>query len=443
MEDIRQNIEAILTPPRLVIYAYAAATGADTKKIAAAFGIAEPPKNAADAWAQYATLPPYPPIEAVCVAFGFDYFSCFALSLAFAAELDSAITTVISTLVANLTASSAARLFSSSADEAILWRTRWLASNQTLMNVFIDSENLKLRPEALSMLLDISTTPQQAASLRHDLGKLASRINASFSWNDLILPARQKFLLRHVCDRVRFEGEVYGDWGFGKKVTYGYGVCALFSGPPGTGKTMAAQVVANELGMELYRVDLSALVSKYIGETEKNIDTVFHEAEKSGGILFFDEADTIFGKRGEQKDSHDKYANLQTAFLLQRVEDYGGVVLLATNFVSNIDAAFIRRIQIRVDFPVPDEEARLAIWHSLLQRPAPITDDVDTEFLAKKFETTGSEIKNIVLTAAFLAAADGSEITMGRLVRALAIEYAKMDKILSAKELGEYADELY
>ncbi|MDR2356332.1 MAG: ATP-binding protein [Clostridiales Family XIII bacterium] len=442
MEELTRNIPAILIPPRLIICAYALGNGATADKIASALGLANAPEDAVEAWRRYEASPPYPPIEAVCAAFGLDDFARFALSLAFASELDATIPAALAALGGTLTASFATRLFSGSVEEAVLWRARWLSAEQALTKVFTAPEALKLRPEALNLMLDASITPQQAAHLGHGIGRLAAKINTAFCWDDLVLPQRQKALLRHVCDRVRYDGAVYGEWDFGKKVTYGRGVRALFAGPPGTGKTMAAQIVANELGMELYRVDLSALVSKYIGETEKNIDEVFREAEKSGGILFFDEADAVFGKRGEQKDSHDKYANMQTAFLLQRVEDYDGVALLATNFVSNLDAAFIRRIQIRVDFPAPDEAARLSIWRALLRAPVPVAADIDTPFLAKRFETTGSEIKNVVLTAAFLAAAEKGEITMGRLIRALVTEYAKIDKILSAKDLGEYADEM-
>jgi len=273
----------------------------------------------------------------------------------------------------------------------------------------------------------------------HALGALAVPVSAIFTWEDLILPPTPKRLLRHICDQVRFSTLVNEGWGFGAKMAYGRGVRALFSGPPGTGKTMAAQVIARELHMDLYKIDLSSLVSKYIGETEKNINEVFIQAAKSGGILFFDEADAIFGKRGEQKDSHDKYANMQTAFLLQRFEDYDGVVLLATNLIANLDPAFSRRIQNRVDFPTPSYEHRKGIWESLLIKTAPFAEDIDLEFLAKKFELTGAAIKNIVLQAAFLAAGSGSSIGMEELVGALVMEYAKTDKIISRRDLGEYA----
>lgn len=277
--------------------------------------------------------------------------------------------------------------------------------------------------------------------LAHNLGKLAVRINGGFDWDDLILPPLQKQMLGHICDRVRYRGTVYGAWELDWKATYGHGVHALFSGPPGAGKTMAAQIIAKDLGMELFKINLSSLVSKYIGETEKNLDNVFTEAAKSGGILFFDEADAIFGRRGEQKDSHDKYANLQTAFLLQRFEDYDGVVLLATNLISNLDPAFMRRIQVRVDFTSPDRELRMKIWENLLIRNggAPLSGDIDIPFLSEVFELTGAGIKNVVMTAAFLSAAEGVAIGMRNVIRALMMEHAKNDKILSGRELGEYA----
>lgn len=277
--------------------------------------------------------------------------------------------------------------------------------------------------------------------LTHNLGKLAARANGRFDWDDLILPPLQKHMLKHICDRVRYSGVVYGSWRLDCKACYGRGVHALLSGPPGTGKTMAAQIIAGELGMELFKIDLSSLVSKYIGETEKNLDNVFTEAAKSGGILFFDEADAVFGRRGEQKDSHDKYANLQTAFLLQRFEDYDGVVLLATNLISNLDPAFMRRIKVRVDFPAPDRDLRRKIWQNQLagNSDVPLSADIDIPFLSETFELTGAGIKNIVMTAAFLSAADNVDVGMKELIRALMMEYSKSDKILSVRELGEYA----
>lgn len=277
----------------------------------------------------------------------------------------------------------------------------------------------------------------------HHLDKLASKVHTGYTWDDLILPPEHKRLLRHICDRVVHSKTIYGQWGMDAGASYGRGVRALFSGPPGTGKTMAAQIIARKLNMELYTVNLSALVSKYIGETEKNLEEIFIEAEKSGGILFFDEADALFGRRGEQKDSHDKYANMQAAFLLQRFENYNGMVMLATNLISNLDPAFLRRIQIRVEFPLPDSDLRLKIWKKQLTGcSAPLSGDVDISFLAEAFELTGSVIRSIALTAAFMAAADHESIGMRQLIQALVMEFSKLDKVITARDLGEYHEHI-
>jgi SpoVK/Ycf46/Vps4 family AAA+-type ATPase len=202
---------------------------------------------------------------------------------------------------------------------------------------------------------------------------------------------------------------------------------------------MAAQVIARELGMEMFVVNLSSLVSKYIGETEKNLESVFAEAAKSGGILFFDEADALFGKRGEQKDSHDKYANMQTAYLLQRFENYNGVVLLASNLASNLDRAFLRRIQIKIEFPPPDKSLRAMLWErSLTRSRAPVSEDIDIPFLAETFDITGAAIRNSVVAAAFIAASETGIIGMRELIQALSMEFAKQDKVLTEKELREF-----
>lgn len=437
MEDITNAYAASLLPSQLVLYAYALSGGfAEKEKLAALFRLRHPPVDAATAWEMYANYAQHPPLEAVCDEYGLDEFSRFAVSLALAAELNENIRAALTLLGGDLTCTFAARVFSASAEEATVWLVRWLANEHTVRLAFEKPRELILNRGVLRFLLGFED------KLPHHLDRLAGRVPAAFTWDDLVLPAEQKQLLRHICHRVRHQRQVYADWGFGKIVPYGRGVRALFTGPPGTGKTMAAQVVARELGTRLYRVDLSALVSKYIGETEKNLDDVFREAALSNGILFFDEADALFGKRSEQRDSNDKYANMQTGFLLQRVEDFDGVVLLATNFVTNLDAAFTRRIQVRVDFPAPDEAARRAIWSNLLNVPVPLAEDIDADFLAESFELTGAEIKNVVLSAAFFAAAEGGGITMERLIRALAMEYAKAGKILSEKDLGPYADAL-
>ena len=211
----------------------------------------------------------------------------------------------------------------------------------------------------------------------------------------------------------------------------------LFAGPSGTGKTMAAEIIAAELGLELYKIDLSTVVSKYIGETEKNLSRIFAEAETSNAILFFDEADALFGKRSEVKDSHDRYANIEIGYLLQRMEEYDGVVILATNLRKNMDEAFVRRLQFTVEFPFPNAEDRRRIWKGVWPAQTPCDPALDVDFLARRFEITGGSIRNIALAAAFLAAADGNVVTMEHLIHATQREYQKMGKVVTE---GEFRD---
>ena len=202
----------------------------------------------------------------------------------------------------------------------------------------------------------------------------------------------------------------------------------LFSGSPGTGKTMAAEVIANELQIDLYKIDLSQVVSKYIGETEKNLDRIFTAAQSANAILFFDEADALFGKRSPVKDAHDRYANIEVGYLLQKMEEYEGVAILATNLRDNMDDAFVRRIQIIVEFPFPDEEYRQRIWQVIFPPEAPIGEDVDFGFLAKEVRLAGGNIKNIALAAAFYAASDGGAIQISHLIKAATREYQKLGR---------------
>jgi SpoVK/Ycf46/Vps4 family AAA+-type ATPase len=218
----------------------------------------------------------------------------------------------------------------------------------------------------------------------------------------------------------------------------GKGLNVLFAGDSGTGKTMAAEIIATDLGLELYKVDLSTLVSKYIGETEKNLDRIFTAAREANAILFFDEADAIFGKRSEVKDAHDRYANIEVGYLLQKMEEYDGVVILATNLKKNIDDAFVRRLHMTIDFPFPEEEDRMRIWQKVFPPEAPLDPDVDLRFLARQFKVTGGNIRNIALLAAFLAAEDGSDIGMSQIVRALRREYQKLGKLVTQSDFGEY-----
>lgn len=280
------------------------------------------------------------------------------------------------------------------------------------------------------------------AQLSHSLGKTASRVNAAYTWEDLILPPEQKRRLKNACAQVEYRHRVYDQWGFGKKVAYGRGLSMLFTGPPGTGKTMAAQVIANRLGLELYKVDLSGVMSKYIGETEKQLGAVFDEVKKSQSILFFDEADALFGKRSETKDAHDRYANVQTSYLLQKMEEYDGIVILASNFLQNFDEAFKRRIKFIIDFTLPDRDRREKIWRSVLPAELPRSEDIDFDFLARSFELSGSSIKNIAVSAAFLAAEEGVPMGMVHLLLAVQAEQNKTGKALGSEELGEYGSQV-
>lgn len=274
----------------------------------------------------------------------------------------------------------------------------------------------------------------------HKLGELATQVPASFTWDDLILPATQKELLRQSCRHIRYRHQVYHVWGFDGKVTYGKGLSILFAGAPGTGKTMCAQIIAAELDMELYKINLSQVVSKYIGETEKNLRAVFTEAKNANCILFFDECDALFGKRSEVKDAHDRNANVEVAYLLQQVEEYDGVCILATNLLGNIDAAFMRRMTYVVRFPFPDKEMRERIFRSKMPAAAPLSEDIDWAFLAEKFELSGGHIKNIVLAAAFMAAGEGDAITMKHLLRSAVNELRKNEIVVVREQLREYAD---
>ena len=277
---------------------------------------------------------------------------------------------------------------------------------------------------------------------QHYLARTASKINPRYSWNDIILPPETVELLHNACNQMKNRYIVYGQWGFEKRLAYGRGLSIMFSGLPGTGKTMAAQVIARELNLELYRIDLAQVVSKYIGETEKNLSRIFKEAESSNAILFFDEADALFGKRSEVKDAHDRYANIEIAYLLQKVEEYDGISILATNLAKNMDEAFARRITFIVEFPFPDEEYRRKIWLSMFPRETPVHDDVDFDFLARRFEIAGGNIKNIVLAAAFLAAQNGDTVNMLHLLRATKYEYQKTGRVLLKEDLGEYYGEI-
>jgi SpoVK/Ycf46/Vps4 family AAA+-type ATPase len=267
------------------------------------------------------------------------------------------------------------------------------------------------------------------------LAELAQKVVPRYGWDDIVLPDDQLAQLHEVHDQMRYRAVVYEAWGFGRKLAMGKGLNVLFAGPPGTGKTMAAEVLATALGLDLYKIDLSSVVSKYIGETEKNLARIFDEARTSNAILFFDEADALFGKRTQVRDAHDRYANVEVSYLLQKMEEYEGVVVLATNLRKNMDEAFVRRLHVTIDFPMPGVDDRRRIWTQVWPDPTPRDPELDLELLAREVEVAGGAIRNIALAGAFLAAADGGVVTMHHLRHATDREYQKMGKVLTGREL--------
>jgi ATP-dependent 26S proteasome regulatory subunit len=261
-------------------------------------------------------------------------------------------------------------------------------------------------------------------------GSLARRIPARPTWDDLVLPGDRIARLRELCDHARHRALVLERWGFDRKLPNGKGLGLLFTGAPGTGKTFAASVIAAELGLDLYQIDLASVVSKWIGETEKHLSKIFDEAERGHGVLLFDEADALFGKRSEIHDAHDRYANLETSYLLQRMEAYEGIVILASNFRRNLDEAFVRRLRFIIEFPLPDERERLRIWERIWPPEVPRAADVDLGYLARRFELAGAFIRNIALAASFLAAGDGQPVGQRHLLHAARREYQKIGKMI-------------
>lgn len=270
------------------------------------------------------------------------------------------------------------------------------------------------------------------------LSAMAKKIEPNYTWEDIILPKDTKNQLKEVAGSIKFKGIVYSDWGFDRKLSIGKGLNVLFSGPSGTGKTMAAEIIAKETHLDIYKIDLSNVVSKYIGETEKNLSKIFSEAQTSNAILFFDEADTLFGKRSEVKDAHDRYANIEIGYLLQKMEEFDGVVILATNLSKNIDDAFLRRIQIAIDFPFPDDSHRKLIWTRMFPEEAPLAKDIDYNFLAGKIKLAGGNIKNIAIAAAFYAAENSGEISMHHIMHAAKREYQKIGKPFMKSDFEPY-----
>lgn len=306
---------------------------------------------------------------------------------------------------------------------------------------------MKIAEQLTSMKRSRSTKPDLdllyeacRLTINQKLNKHAKRISTLYGWDDLILNKDELFQLKQLVNTVLNRNKVFSTWGFGNKLSLGKGINALFTGLPGTGKTMAAEIIANNLGIELYKIDLSSVISKYIGETEKNLSKIFQEAETSSAILFFDEADALFGKRTEISNSHDRYANIEVAYLLQRMEEYEGITILATNLRKNIDDAFSRRLSFIINFPFPEEEERRKIWQKIWPNNIPLSEDLDLKFMAETFKLAGGNIKNIALSASFLAAAEECNVEMQHLLIATKQELKKLGRSCVRLDFGKYAD---
>lgn len=271
-----------------------------------------------------------------------------------------------------------------------------------------------------------------------NMESLSQKITSKHTLEDIILEKDQKNQLKEIILQFKNREKIYYEWGFDEKISLGKGMNILFFGPSGTGKTMSAEIIAHELELDLYKIDLSNIISKYIGETEKNLSKIFNEAKSSNAILFFDEADAIFGKRSQVKDAQDRYANIETGYLLQKMEEYEGIIILATNLRKNMDNAFIRRIHFAVEFDLPKKEQRLEIWKNIFPQKAPLSKDIDFNFLAENIKIAGGNIKNIALNAAFLASENKNQITMKDIILAIRREYQKIGRMCIKSDFGKY-----
>lgn len=277
--------------------------------------------------------------------------------------------------------------------------------------------------------------------MKHELTQKATKVKVSYTWDDIVMNPAQRETLEHVCEQMTYRRQVYEGWDYNRKYPYGRGLSVLLFGAPGTGKSMCAQVIASALNLELYRVDLSKVIDKYIGETEKSISMIFREAKKCNVVLFFDEADTMFGKRTDSGGAGEQAANNKTAHLLQEIEAYDGVTVLATNYKHNIDPAFFRRMKFIVEFQFPDPDTRYMLWKTTIPKGTPLAKDVDLRFLAERFEFAGGNIKNCILNAAFFAAAegDGEMVHMKHYLMAIRYEFVKTGKIFAKTDFEPYA----
>lgn len=270
------------------------------------------------------------------------------------------------------------------------------------------------------------------------LERLAGRTEPVATWQDIIAAPDVLVRLRELASRLRHRDHVLDEWEMGRSSGVGRGVSCLFAGPSGTGKSLAAEILARELGLDLYAIDVSTVVDKYVGETEKNLDRIFTEADRVNGVLLFDEADALFGKRSEVKDARDRWANVEVAYLLQRMEQFDGLAILTTNLRANLDEAFTRRLDAVIEFPIPDERRRAQLWELHLGSKAPLASDIDPQFLASSFKLSGGNIRNLVVTAAYLAAEEDSAISMRHLIRATEREYRKLGRLCLEAEFGPY-----
>ena len=317
--------------------------------------------------------------------------------------------------------------------------TKFRLTPGQMLNALVAAYNSALlRDAALPTLTADDLNLACRSQSNQKLGASARKLKPSHTWDDLILPRNGLAQMREVCAQLRHRQTVFDYWGFGRKLSLLKGLCVLFYGQSGTGKTLAVEVIANELQLDAYKIDLSTVVSKYIGETEKNLSAIFDEGENSNAILFFDEADALFGKRTEVKDAHDRYANIEINYLLQRMEEFEGLVILATNLRKNIDDAFFRRMQFAIEFPFPDEGNRYHIWKQHFPANAPVSEDIDFDFLATRLNVSGGNIRNIVVNAAFLAAENSGRIGMKHLVRAARREYEKIGRLCNEVEFSPY-----